>query len=178
MAPKAVKNEGMLLLGRKLFVHSFVNRRGFVKKRKVIMNVCFFEGFVVGKKPMKMSARGKEVLPFGLSILVNPQATNPKEKSTILNCVAFDRTARSIDDATNEGANYLHLQTTQRVNCYTDKNGYEHVNPVYWVSSATCHRVSTNKSTNGLGNEYVAKQQPPPNPPENAVSEDGMEDFV
>jgi hypothetical protein len=47
--------------------------------------------------------------------------------------VAFDRTARSIDDATNEGANYIHLQTTQRVNCYTDRNGYEHVNPVYWV---------------------------------------------
>jgi hypothetical protein len=130
---------------------------------------------VVGKKPIKVSASGKEVLPFGLSILVNPQATNPKEKSTILNCVAFDRTAHHIDDATNGGANYLHLQTTQRVNCYTDRNGYDHVNPVYWVSSATCHRVQTNKATNGLQNEHGGKQQPPQKP---VPDEDGMEDFV
>jgi hypothetical protein len=142
------------------------------------MNVCFFEGFVIGKKPMKVTASGKKVLPFGLSMLVNPQAINPKERTTILNCVAFDRTAHHIDDATNEGANYLHLQTTQRVNCYTDRNGYEHVNPVYWVSSATCHMVPMNKSPNGLGNGYAAKQQPPPQPSMAAVPEDGMEDFV
>jgi hypothetical protein len=75
-------------------------------------NTCFFEGFVVGKKPMKVSINGEEVLPFGLSIIINHRAPNPKEKTTIFNFVAFDRTAHHIDDATNGGANYLHIQAT------------------------------------------------------------------
>jgi hypothetical protein len=68
---------------------------------------------------MKVLAKGKKILSFGISILVNPQANNPKEKTTILNCVAFDRTAHHIDDATNGGANYLHVQTTDKIQYYT-----------------------------------------------------------
>jgi hypothetical protein len=116
------------------------------------MNTCFFEGFVVGKKPMKVSNNGKEVLPFGLSILINPQATNPKEKTTI---VAFDKTARHINDATNGGANYLHLKATPKINRYTDGNGNEHSNTVFWVSFATCHSVATSNNPN---NRQASKQ--------------------
>jgi single-stranded DNA-binding protein len=147
------------------------------------MNVCFLEGFLVGKKPIKVSANGKEILPFGISILVNPQANNPKEKTTILNCVAFDRTAHHIDDATNGGANSIHVQTTYKVNCYTDRNGNEHVNPRYWVSSAACHTVQTNKSAhdngNNSANNYANKQTPPQRMMvATAPEEDGLEDFV
>jgi hypothetical protein len=126
------------------------------------MNTCFFEGFVVGKKPMKVSNNGKDILPFGLSILINPQATNPKEKSTIFNFVAFDRTAHHIDDATNGGANYLHIQATPKINRYTDTNGNEHSNTVFWVSSVTCHTVvsasnrAVNKATNNRNDPLPA----------------------
>jgi single-stranded DNA-binding protein len=138
------------------------------------MNTCFFEGFVVGKKPMKVSANGKEVLTFGLSILINHQATNPKEKTTIFNFVAFDKTARHIDDATNGGSNYLHIQSTPKINRYTDGNGNEHSNTVFWVSSATCHSVATS-------NNRQANKQPAISATRTATKaqeEDGFEDFV
>jgi hypothetical protein len=150
------------------------------------MNTCFFEGFVVGKKPMKVSNNGKDILPFGLSILINPQATNPKEKSTIFNFVAFDRTAHHIDDATNGGSNYLHIQATPKINRYTDGNGNEHSNTVFWVSSATCHTVTTsnNRAPNKATNN---RNEPLPSlpaattgtkAPARTAEEDGYEDFV
>jgi hypothetical protein len=150
------------------------------------MNTCFFEGFVVGKKPMKVSNNGKDILPFGLSILINPQATNPKEKSTIFNFVAFDRTAHHIDDATNGGANYLHLQATPKINRYTDGNGNEHSNTVFWVSSVTCHTVTTssnrtsNKTTNNRNEPLpaLASATTGTKAPAKSALEDGYEDFV
>jgi single-stranded DNA-binding protein len=138
------------------------------------MNTCFFEGFVVGKKPMKVSANGKEVLTFGLSILINHQATNPKEKTTIFNFVAFDKTGRNIDDATNGGSNYLHIQSTPKINRYTDGNGNEHSNTVFWVSSATCHSVST--SNNRQASKSLANAET--RTAKKAPEEDGFEDFV
>jgi hypothetical protein len=116
------------------------------------MNTCFFEGFVIGKKPMKVTANGKEILSFGLSLLINPQATNRKDKTTIFNFVAFDRTAHHVDDATNGGSNYLHLQATPKINHYTDGSGNEHSNTVFWVSSATCHSVATSNNPNNPKN--------------------------
>jgi single-stranded DNA-binding protein len=150
------------------------------------MNTCFFEGFVVGKKPMKVSNNGKDILPFGLSILINPQATNTKEKSTIFNFVAFDRTAHHIDDATNGGSNYLHIQATPKVNRYTDANGNEHSNTVFWVSSATRHTVisasnrTSNKATNNRNEPLptLSAATAGPKVPAKNTPEDGYEDFV
>jgi hypothetical protein len=63
---------------------------------------------------------------------------------------------------TNGDSNSLHVQTSPKVNCYTDSNENEHVNSVYSVSSDTCHTIQTNQSANGNSNDsatnYASKQ--------------------
>jgi hypothetical protein len=148
------------------------------------MNTCFFEGFVVGKQPMKVANNRKNMLPFGLSIIINPQATNSKEKSTIFNFVAFDRTARHTDDAINRGANYLHVQETPKVNRYTNTNGNEHSHTIFRVSSAICHTVVT--ANNRASNNRKLREHLPAVPaattrsraPAKSALEDGYGDFV
>jgi hypothetical protein len=126
-----------------------------------------FEGFVVGKKPMRTANDGKKLLSFGLSVLTDPKATDPTKKSVILECMAFGQTADYIDTAINNGANYLFMCSNLKTSRYTADNGQERTKEVWWLTSASCHTKETHKPT---------KRKPYLTPFKDGV--DAFEDFL
>ena len=111
------------------------------------MNKVIFSGRLTNDAEIRYTNDGKAVASFNFAV----NRTFDKENSDFFKCVAFGKTAETIEKLVKKGTKLL-LEGEIRNNNYTDKNGVKRYEMQVIVNS---FEFCESKSTNGEPNNNV-----------------------